>query len=64
MASVKLNALEKKDLDKFIKFLALKAAQIIVQSRLGEKIQTQCKSHLSGTDWVSYIYIYFKIKFI
>ncbi|EEB19258.1 conserved hypothetical protein [Pediculus humanus corporis] len=54
MASVKLNALEKKDLDKFIKFLALKAAQIIVQSRLGEKIQTQCKSHLSGTDWVIY----------
>ena len=53
MASVKLNAQDKKDLDKFTKFLALKAAQIIVQSRLGEKVQTQCKPHSSGADWVS-----------
>lgn len=51
MASVKLNAQDKKDLDKFTKFLALKAAQIIVQSRLGEKVQTQCKPHSSGADW-------------
>lgn len=54
MASVKLNPQDKKDLDKFTKFLALKAAQIIVQSRLGEKVQTQCKPHSSGTDWVSF----------
>ncbi|KAK6628895.1 autophagy protein 13 [Polyplax serrata] len=51
MSSVKLNAQDKKDLDKFTKFLALKAAQIIVQSRLGEKVQTQCKPHSSGADW-------------
>lgn len=54
MSSVKLNAQDKKDLDKFTKFLALKAAQIIVQSRLGEKVQTQCKPHSSGADWVSF----------
>lgn len=53
MSSVKLNAQDKKDLDKFTKFLALKAAQIIIQSRLGEKVQTQCKPHSSGADWVS-----------
>lgn len=52
MASVKLNAQDKKDLDKFTKFLALKAAQIIVQSRLGEKVHMQCKPHSSGADWV------------
>jgi autophagy-related protein 13 len=53
MATVKLSIQDKKDLDKFTKFLALKAAQIIVQSRLGEKVQTKCKPHSSGTDWVS-----------
>ncbi|KDR12447.1 autophagy-related protein 13 homolog isoform X2 [Zootermopsis nevadensis] len=51
MATVKLSIQDKKDLDKFTKFLALKAAQIIVQSRLGEKVQTKCKPHSSGTDW-------------
>lgn len=53
MATVKLSIQDKKDLDKFTKFLALKAAQIIVQSRLGEKVHTKCKPHSSGTDWVS-----------
>jgi autophagy-related protein 13 len=53
MATVKLSIQDKKDLDKFTKFLALKAAQIIVQSRLGEKVQTKCKPPTSGTDWVS-----------
>lgn len=53
MAAVKLGIQDKKDLDKFTKFLALKAAQIIVQSRLGEKVHTKCKPHSSGTDWVS-----------
>nr|CAD7204087.1 unnamed protein product [Timema douglasi] len=51
MAMMKLSNQDKKDLDKFTKFLALKAAQIIVQSRLGEKVQTKCKPHSSGTDW-------------
>jgi len=60
MATVKLSIQDKKDLDKFTKFLALKAAQIIVQSRLGEKVQTKCKPHSSGTDWVSEIIIFFE----
>ena len=44
---------DKKDLDKFTRFLALKAAQIIIQSRSGEKVSTKCKPYSSGTDWVS-----------
>jgi hypothetical protein len=60
MATVKLSIQDKKDLDKFTKFLALKAAQRIVQSRLGEKVQTKCKPHSSGTDWVSEIIIFFE----
>ncbi|KAJ6640870.1 Autophagy-related protein 13 like, partial [Pseudolycoriella hygida] len=35
---------DKRELEKYIKFLALKAAQVIVQSRLGEKIYTECSS--------------------
>ncbi|XP_015595001.1 autophagy-related protein 13 homolog isoform X2 [Cephus cinctus] len=51
MSTMKLNMQDKKDLDKFTKFLALKAAQIIVQSRSGEKVNTKCKPNSSGTDW-------------
>ncbi|XP_046390337.1 autophagy-related protein 13 isoform X2 [Ischnura elegans] len=51
MASVKLSAQDRKELDKFTKFLALKAVQIIIQSRLGEKVKTKCKPNSSGTDW-------------
>ncbi|XP_063239954.1 autophagy-related protein 13 homolog isoform X2 [Bacillus rossius redtenbacheri] len=51
MATVKLSIQDKKDLDKFTKFLSLKAAQIIVQSRLGGKVHTKCKPYSSGTDW-------------
>ncbi|XP_017777037.1 PREDICTED: autophagy-related protein 13 homolog isoform X2 [Nicrophorus vespilloides] len=49
--AMKISAQDKKDLDKFTKFLALKSAQVIVQSRLGEKKSTQCKMHTTGTDW-------------
>ncbi|KAG7204849.1 hypothetical protein KM043_005251 [Ampulex compressa] len=51
MSTLKLSMQDKKDLDKFTKFLALKAAQIIVQSRSGEKVGTKCKPNSSGTDW-------------
>lgn len=51
MSTLKLSTQDKKDLDKFTKFLALKAAQIIVQSRSGEKVNTKCKPNSSGTDW-------------
>ncbi|XP_063698542.1 autophagy-related protein 13 homolog isoform X2 [Culicoides brevitarsis] len=47
--SNKLNASELKDIDKFIKFLIIKATQVIVQSRLGSKIRTEHNS--SGNDW-------------
>lgn len=49
---MKLSSQEKKELDKFTKFLALKSTQIIVQSRLGEKVSTPCKPQTTGTDWV------------
>ncbi|XP_014278229.1 autophagy-related protein 13 homolog isoform X1 [Halyomorpha halys] len=53
--SERTSADEAKDLDKFTKFLALKSAQIIVQSRLGEKVRTQCKPFCySNKDWVSF----------
>lgn len=53
MSTNRLCAAEK-DLEKFIKFLALKSAQVVVQSRLGEKIQTQCNPHATGNDWVCF----------
>ncbi|XP_063982237.1 autophagy-related protein 13 homolog isoform X2 [Diachasmimorpha longicaudata] len=51
MSNMKLSMQDKKDLDKFMKFLALKAAQIIVQSRSGEKVMTKCKPDSSGANW-------------
>lgn len=48
----RLSNQDKRELDKFTKFLVFKAAQIIVQSRLGEKVSTQCKPQTTGTDWV------------
>lgn len=53
MASTKLSPQDKKDLDKYTKFLALKFTQVIVQSRLGDKLSTACKPKTSGTDWFS-----------
>lgn len=53
MSAQRLNAAEK-ELEKYIKFLAYKTAQVVVQSRLGEKIQTQC-SPLGGNDWFNIV---------
>lgn len=50
---MKLSSQDKKDLDKYSKFLALKSTQIIIQSRLGEKVSTPCKPNHQGTDWVN-----------
>ena len=44
---------DKKDLDKFTKHAVFKTIQVVVQSRLGEKIKVNCKPYPSGTDWVS-----------
>ncbi|XP_054642038.1 autophagy-related protein 13 isoform X2 [Dunckerocampus dactyliophorus] len=46
-----LSLQDKKDLDKFIKFFALKTVQVIVQARLGEKICTRSSSSPTGSDW-------------
>jgi len=47
-----LSPSEQKELDKFTKYLALKYVQVIVQSRLGEKIRTASKPDTSsGTSW-------------
>ncbi|WAQ98757.1 ATG13-like protein, partial [Mya arenaria] len=42
---------DKKDFDKFTKFFIYKSVQIIVQSRLGEKIKSRSKPFSSGADW-------------
>lgn len=55
----KVSVQDRKDMDKFTRFLALKATQIIVQSRLGEKVSTPCKPNTGGTDWVR---VRFEIK--
>lgn len=46
-----LSSQDRKDLDKFIKFFALKTVQVIVQARLGEKICTRSSSSPTGSDW-------------
>ncbi|XP_036390752.1 autophagy-related protein 13 isoform X1 [Megalops cyprinoides] len=46
-----LSSQDKKDLDKFIKFFALKTVQVIVQARLGEKISSRSSSSPTGSDW-------------
>ncbi|XP_055903641.1 autophagy-related protein 13 homolog [Eupeodes corollae] len=54
MSATRLNAAEK-DLEKFIKFLAIKSVQVVVQSRLGTKIQTQCNPLATGNDWFNIV---------
>ena len=51
MAAVGLTVQEQKDMERFVKFLSQKMVQVIVQSRLGEKICTPCKAHPSTSDW-------------
>ncbi|XP_053304965.1 autophagy-related protein 13 isoform X1 [Spea bombifrons] len=46
-----LSPQDRKDLDKFVKFFALKAVQVIVQARLGDKICTRSTSSPTGSDW-------------
>ncbi|XP_036324280.1 autophagy-related protein 13 homolog [Rhagoletis pomonella] len=51
---VNVNAAEK-DVEKFIKFLVLKSTQVVVQSRLGEKIQTPCNPLATNSDWFNIV---------
>lgn len=55
VAAGELSTEERQNLDKFTKSLFLKSAQIIVQSRLGEKIHTKCNPQHASTDLVSQI---------
>lgn len=44
---------DKKELEKYLKVFCQKIAQVIVQSRLGEKIQTYSNPKSLSNDWVS-----------
>ncbi|KAM9328615.1 LOW QUALITY PROTEIN: autophagy-related protein 13 [Pholidichthys leucotaenia] len=44
---------DKRDVERYIKFFALKTVQVIVQARLGEKISTRSSSSPTGSDWFS-----------
>ncbi|XP_075044296.1 autophagy-related protein 13 isoform X2 [Mixophyes fleayi] len=46
-----LSPQDRKDLDKFVKFFAIKSVQVIVQARLGDKICTRSSSSPTGSDW-------------
>ncbi|XP_067125197.1 autophagy-related protein 13-like [Centruroides vittatus] len=47
----KLSSDDHKRLERFTKSLVLKTVQVIVQSRLGEKVKTHSNRHSSATDW-------------
>ena len=51
-----LNAQEKKDLDKYTKHAVFKTIQVLIQSRLGDKLNFNCKAYPAGLDWVRIIY--------
>lgn len=59
MSTMKLSPHDRKELDKFIRFLAFKSVQVIVQSRLGEKQKTKSKPFSTVSDWVSCLVIFF-----
>jgi autophagy-related protein 13 len=49
--SLEKSAQDKKDLERFSKFFAYKVVQVIVQSRLGEKIRCNSRSTSLSSDW-------------
>jgi len=51
MAAVKLSAQDCKDLEKYLRYFVYKSAQIIVQSRLGERVVLPSKQFATGADW-------------
>ncbi|CAF0881194.1 unnamed protein product [Rotaria sordida] len=51
MSDYQLNNEDHEALEKFTKFFLVKAAQIIVQSRLGDKKITKSKAVCSGNEW-------------
>jgi autophagy-related protein 13 len=53
MSDYQLSNEDHEALEKFTKFFLVKSAQIIVQSRLGEKKTTKSKPVCSGNEWVN-----------
>lgn len=53
-------ASDKRELEKYVKMFGTKAVQAIVQSRLGDKIQTFSNPRSLSNDWVSEITIFAK----
>jgi len=51
-AGVQLTPTEQKDLDKFLKYLSMKAVQVVVQSRLGDPLKAPSNPDITGgTTW-------------
>lgn len=50
--STQISMQDRKELEKFTKYLALRAAQVIIQARSGQKVNTACKPDSSAGDWV------------
>lgn len=57
-------ASDKKELEKYVKMFSTKAVQAIVQSRLGDKIQTFSNPRSLSNDWVRYIFISFFLSIL
>jgi len=51
MAAAKLSPQDCKDLEKYLRHFVYKSAQVIVQSRLGERISLPSKQFATGADW-------------
>lgn len=47
------NMESEKEYENLVNIICRKMAHIIVESRLGRRIQTPCKVHADGADWVS-----------
>lgn len=50
-AAAKLSAQDCKDLEKYLRHFVYKSAQVIVQSRLGERVSLPSKQFATGVDW-------------
>jgi hypothetical protein len=64
MSDYQLSNEDHEALEKFTKFFLVKSAQIIVQSRLGEKKITKSKPVCSGNEWVNLNQYYLLFLFI
>ena len=51
MAAAKLSTQDCKDLEKYLRYFVYKSAQVIVQSRLGERLSLPSKQFATGADW-------------